>query len=162
MFRDFLFASLGMACVAGCSDSSQLTKPAPQPKKSVIAQSTQDIGKYDADAGWKLSDSKIEYSNPITGGLEAYGPAVEQVTKMAMDQNLALYNAEHGRYPNYDEFMSQIVKRYNLRLKVLPGGEEVHVRRRESPAGRRRANGRRRMKGRPGDLGNRMNSVGNR
>ena len=109
--------------LTGCGNSSA-EKPKQKTKKSVFQRTTQDIGKFDPNAGYTVSDSKINATNPITGPLEAYGPMVEKASKLGIDYNLSLYNAEHGRYPNYEEFMTDIVKKYNIRLKVLPGGNK--------------------------------------
>ena len=36
-----------------------------------------------------------------------------------------LYQAENGRYPaNYDEFMTEIIKKNNIALPVLPSYQE--------------------------------------
>ncbi len=104
--------------------------PPPKPvkeKQSILKQKTQKIGKYDPAAGRKVSDSKVRASNPITGPLEAYGPMVEQISKTHIDHGVALYHAEHGRYPTYDEFMSQVIqvgKPNGIQLPMLPGKME--------------------------------------
>jgi hypothetical protein len=101
-------------------------EPAPPPAaaeqpKSILKQTTQDIGKYDPAAGLEIVEADVEVTNPVTGPLEAYGPMVQQISGISVDYMLALYNAEHGRFPNYDEFMAQIIKKNNVRLPVLPG-----------------------------------------
>jgi hypothetical protein len=108
---------------AGCIEAE---KPA-APKgdgESILKKKTQDIGKYDPAAGRTVSDSKVRATNPITGPLEAYGPMVEQMSKVTVDQMLLMYYTEHGRWPNYDEFMSQIIKANNVWLPVLPAKME--------------------------------------
>ncbi|MGH7129005.1 MAG: hypothetical protein ACREIV_10575 [Planctomycetaceae bacterium] len=96
----------------------------PPQQESIIGKTTQEIGKYDPAAGRVVSDSKIHATNPVTAPLEAYGPMLEKVSATSVEHHLNLYYAEHGRYPTYDEFMEQIIKRNNLRLPVLPGGSE--------------------------------------
>ena len=90
-------------------------------KQSLLKQKTQDIGEYDPDAGLELSDSKVRVDDPILGPLQAYGPTIEKVSKMAIDRQIQFFHVENDRYPSYDEFMEQIIKRYNIRLPVLPG-----------------------------------------
>ena len=109
----------------GCGQEPS-AKPAKQ-KQSILKQKTQKIGKYDPAAGRKVSDSKVRASNPITGPLEAYGPMIEQISKTHIDHGIALYHAEHGRYPTYDEFMTQVIqvgKPGGIQLPMLPGKME--------------------------------------
>lgn len=136
MFRPLCRRALAatLLCGAvGCLQATPLPQhpqakqqpPAPPPPaekpKSILHQTTQDIGKYDPAAGLEVVDPNVEVTNPVTGPLEAYGPVVQQISGLSIDYMVALYNAEHGRFPNYDEFMAQIVKKNNVRLPVLPG-----------------------------------------
>ncbi len=96
---------------------------AKRPKKSIFKQRTQDVGEFDAKAGKQLSDSKIRATSPLLAGLEAYGPAAEKVTKLAIQHHLNIYNALHGHYPkDHAEFMREIIKKQNLQLPKLPYG----------------------------------------
>lgn len=108
----------------GCGPPMPEEDPDP-PKKTEISLSnpkfTDKIGKFDPNAGREVSDSKGKYSNPITGALEMYGPTLEKISKMHIDQAVRLFEAENGRYPrDYDEFMEKIIKRNNIKLPVLP------------------------------------------
>lgn len=94
-----------------------------KPTGSIIGKKTQDIQEFDPKAGRKVSDSKVEVTNPITGSLQAYGPMLEQISKTYIDHALALYNAETGKYPkDHKEFMDKIIKANNIELPVLPRG----------------------------------------
>lgn len=105
---------------AGCMESlEQQTKKSPN---RIIGKKTQEIGKFDPNAGLEVSDSEVHVTNPITGPLEAYGPTVEQISKMQIDHAVQLFHAEHARYPDYDEFMTEIIRKNNIQLPVLPGG----------------------------------------
>lgn len=115
------------AVTSGCFQPAP--PPAPKPKAeensgSILKKTTQDIGKYDPAAGREVSDSKIRATNPVTGALEAYGPMVEQISKMQIDGLLLGYQVEHEKWPTYEQFMSDIVKQYNVQLPVLPGKME--------------------------------------
>lgn len=119
---------LAVGCFGGVIDKPEPTaeeeqpepEPAPQ-KKSIFKQKTQDIGKYDPDGDWVIRDSKIRATNPITGPLEAYGPLIQKASEIGVDRPMAMFYAEKGYYPKYDEFMSEIIKRNNIQLPVQPG-----------------------------------------
>lgn len=106
----------------GCGGSlEEQTKPT----GSIIGKKTQEIGKFDPAEGKKVSDGKMEITNPITGPLEAYGPMLEKGVLPQIDYLLELYRAEHDRYPKtYEEFMSEVIKKNNIQLPVLPGGKK--------------------------------------
>jgi len=113
---------LGMLVLfTGCMESlEEQTKKSPN---SIIGKKTQDIGKFDPNAQQEVSDSKVEVTNPVTGPLEAYGPMLEQISKSHVEHAVRLFEAEHGRYPrDYDEFMSEIIRKNNIQLPVLPAG----------------------------------------
>lgn len=121
----FLLGITLLLMTVGCTKTD--AEPEPKPKKekqSILKQKTQDIGEYDPDAGRELSDSKVRANDVILGPLQAYGPTVEKISKMTMDRQIQLFHVENERYPTYDEFMEQIIKRYNIRLPVLPGKHE--------------------------------------
>lgn len=127
-------ASLLTLFVAGCSqgtpvESDENAAVEPEKKKAGInlmnPKMTDKIEQFDPNAGRKVSDSKVTYSNPITGALEAYGPLVEKTSKIKIDYTVRLFHAEHGRYPrDMDEFMIRIIKPSGVKLPVLPGGRE--------------------------------------
>lgn len=121
MFRCWFTVIAAALLSLGCMQSLQdQVKKGPN---NVINKDTQDIGKFDPNAGNKVSDSKVRITNPITGGLEAYRPMVEQIAKAQIEQAIGLYKAEHDRYPaTHEEFMTEIIKANNIRLKQLPGG----------------------------------------
>ncbi|VAX40231.1 hypothetical protein MNBD_PLANCTO02-1344, partial [hydrothermal vent metagenome] len=72
--------------------------------------------------GWELQDSKIKITNPITGPLEAYGPGMQQASEFGVTRKIKMYYARHGKYPTYEQFMSEIIKHPKdpMRLPVLP------------------------------------------
>ena len=112
--------SLVLLVCVGCSQAE--SKPAADNDKGIFGKKTQDIGKFDPNkANQVVSDSSIHATDPITGPLSAYGPALERITKIKIDSALATFNAIEGRYPaTYEEFMEKIVKEQNIRLPVLP------------------------------------------
>ncbi len=123
---------LVIACVvfsflAGCSGSKGADAPTEEKKAKtgIFGKKTQEIGKFDPAADQEVSDQKIHATDPITGPLMAYGPLMEKVSIIAVDQAVALFNATEGRYPkDYDEFMSRIIKENNIQLPVLPFGDK--------------------------------------
>lgn len=122
MIRYSLLAVVSVALITGCSLEPQSTAPAKK-KTGIIGKTTQDIGKFDPNAGLNVVDSKIKVTTPGLAALESYGPMVQKTATLAVQQRLAIYNATNGKYPNYEEFMSEIVKNQQspLKLPVLPG-----------------------------------------
>lgn len=121
--------TLSVLLIAGCNVTADEPAKAPPPpkkeSKSIFGKKTQDIGKFDPDAGRQVSDSKVRITSPLFAGLEAYGPLMEQVSKMGVDRAVQVFYALQGRYPkDYDEFMSEIIKKNNMRLPVLPAGAQ--------------------------------------
>lgn len=117
MRRLFWIWSLALICLFGCEDA---TKKSPN---SIIGKKTQDVGEFKPEAGAVVSDSKVRVDTPGLAGLQAYGPMVEQISKLGIEQAVNLFHATEGRYPNsYDEFMTRIIKENNIQLPVLPGG----------------------------------------
>lgn len=117
-----------LSCVvlAGCGD---LTGSSNTPAdRGIIGKTTQDIGQFNADANREISDGKLGEIDPALGPLaplKAYGPVLEQVTTLAVQQNLQLFYAEHGRYPkDHAEFMELIIKANSMQLPVLPARHE--------------------------------------
>lgn len=107
-----------MAC-AGCW--SALEKQVQKDPKSIIGKTTQEVGEFDPNKKQVVSDSKVKADSPILYGAQAYGPLVEQTSKLAIEHALNLFNASEGRYPkDHDEFMQRIIKENNIRLPVLP------------------------------------------
>ncbi|MFK7770191.1 MAG: hypothetical protein AB8B55_23475 [Mariniblastus sp.] len=93
-------------------------------KKPILNQTTQDIGEYDADGdgeGAKLADTQVKSNNPYGAAMQGYGFAAGQVSKLAIEKNIQLFHATTGRYPkDHEEFMTEIIKKYNLKLPQLP------------------------------------------
>lgn len=120
----------GLFC--GCMDALEnQTKKSPD---SIFKKTTQDVGKFDPNAGNVVSDSKVRADTPGLSGVQAYGPMVEQLMKSHVKHAVDLFHAENDRYPkDYDEFMEKIIKANKIELPVLPGGkkyqydEENHI-----------------------------------
>ena len=127
MFRIVVLALFVAPLLIGCGSSeaetSQSTdeqKPKAKKKKGIIGKMTQDIAKFDPAAGRKVSDNKINATNPLTAGLDAYGPMHAKVSQLGIQKQVQTFYALKGKYPTYEEFMEEIIKKYNLRLPVLP------------------------------------------
>ncbi|MGQ0637565.1 MAG: hypothetical protein ACT4QC_23400 [Planctomycetaceae bacterium] len=127
MFRTRILAlSLAALSLGGCVDSEPEQPKAE--KKGIFGKTTQEIGQFDPNSKDVVSDQKVRATDPILAPLQAYGPIMEQISKLGIDQAVALFHASEGRYPkDYDEFMQRIVKENNIRLPVLPfGGRYVY------------------------------------
>lgn len=104
--------------VCGCEDQ---TKKSPN---SIIGKKTTDIGEFDPNATAKVSDSKINATDPITAPTSAYGPMLERISKSHIEHALNLFNATEDHYPkDHEEFMEKIIKANKIELPVLPGGK---------------------------------------
>jgi hypothetical protein len=137
MFRYLLLAVVSVALIAGCSSDQQKKDQAAaqakrdaevKKKKGIFGKTTQDIGKFDPNAGHTVVDSKIRATTPGSAALESYGPLVQKAAGLAVQQRVEHFNALNGKYPTYVEFMSQIVKNEQapLRLPVLPGKKKYY------------------------------------
>ncbi len=101
--------ALTIALAGGCVDS--LANQAKKDPNSIIGKKTDKIEKFDPKAKQEVSDSKVKADDPILYPLQAYGPMVEQISKMHVEHALDLFNASEGRYPkDYEEFMKRIIK----------------------------------------------------
>ena len=102
--------------------AEKTTKSAPA-SADAESQLASFIEKFDPKAKQEVSDSKVRANDPVLYPLQAYGPAMEQISKIEVKQAVDLFNASEGRYPkDYDEFMTRVVKPNNIKLPVLPGG----------------------------------------
>lgn len=121
--RRNLTCLLIVSSLCGCLES--LEKQTQKSPDSIIGKTTQDITQFDPTAGAKVSDSKIQATDPITSGTSAYGPMLERISKSHIEHAVRLFEAENGRYPqNFDEFMEKIIKANRIELPVLPGGKK--------------------------------------
>ncbi|MFN9270094.1 MAG: hypothetical protein ACK5V1_15880 [Planctomycetaceae bacterium] len=123
VFRSVVCVWLTWASV-GCSRPAETTATPPAgAKQGIFGKTTQDIGVFDPQAAQRVSDQKVVVSDPITAPLTAYGPMVERVSIIAVDQAIALFMATEGRYPkDHDEFMEKVIRANNMKLPVLPNG----------------------------------------
>lgn len=121
-----LFCCLVLCSSIGCVKTG--SSGAAKEDKSIIGKKTQDIGEFDPSAGAVVSDSTIDekrLATPIVGPMAAYGPLMEQISKMGVQRALDFFNAANGRYPkDHEEFMEKIIRENDIRLPVLPGGSK--------------------------------------
>jgi hypothetical protein len=120
-----------MVCYVGCVDPTQTesnrnnaAEPDSKENSGIFGKRTQEIGEFDSKSGAKVSDGTMEPAHPLNplGALKAYGPTLEKISKMYIEQAINLFHAEHGRYPkDHDEFMELIIKANDIQLPVLPG-----------------------------------------
>ncbi|HET6326094.1 MAG TPA: hypothetical protein VFG04_15560 [Planctomycetaceae bacterium] len=113
--------SLTVGLLTGCMDS--FAKQVKKDPNSIINKKTDDIKKFDPNAKQVVSDSKVRVDDPVLYAMQAYGPMMEQISKMNIEHAVDLFHAEHDRYPkDHEEFMTQIIKANQIKLPVLPGG----------------------------------------
>lgn len=114
------------SAAGGCTAKKITDGPEPEPDNHVpvFKKTTQDIAKFDPAAGRVESDSKIEATDPVFGPLQAVGPMLQKTASTAVDSYVANFYALNGKWPTYDEFMTQIIKELNVQLPVLPAKME--------------------------------------
>lgn len=122
---------LGLAGWAGCSPPASTQPAEKKDSNGIIGNTTQEVGEYKPEEGAKISDSSIDedqLATPLIGGMAAYGPLTEQVSKIAIQHALNLFNAEKGRYPkDHAEFMAMIIRPDDpdgIKLPALRAGRE--------------------------------------
>ena len=100
--------------VVGCEE--------PDMSNSIINKTTQEIGEFNPDGDDQEADLQVKPSASPLASMGAYGFAVGEISRMSIEKAIQLFQAEHGRFPkDHEEFMSQIIKRNNINLPVLPG-----------------------------------------
>ena len=113
--------------LAGCSDAVSTTKIKSTAEKSenrLKTKLTKEVGEFKAEEGKEQVDSKVKYSNPITGALEAYDPMKQQLAEGQVKQAVEMFRATEGRYPHdYAEFKSKVIDQYGLKLPTLGVGK---------------------------------------
>jgi hypothetical protein len=104
------------------AEAAPVLQPPAQPKP-ILRRTTQDIRDAETERakGAEPASAKITGQDPITISGSAYITIIGKTAKIQIDHSVDLWHAEHGRYPkDYDEFMSEIVKKNGIRLPELP------------------------------------------
>lgn len=130
----FLLLLCATILVSGCKDpnapavAEKVENEMEDDGQGIFNKKTQDIAEFDPDAEDQVVvDDKVEGMSPLNplNSLKAYGPMLQKISRMHIDQALRLFEAEHGRMPkDYDEFMERIIKMNNIQLPVLPGDKQ--------------------------------------
>lgn len=108
--------SIFVVVLVGCAE--------PQAADSgIINKTTQEIGEFDPDGDDKIADLQVKPSANPYASVGAYGYMVAEISRLAIEKRMQLYQAVHGRFPkDYEEFMTEIIKKDpQLKLPVLPG-----------------------------------------
>ena len=85
----------------------------------IIGKKTDKIAEFDPNAKQEVSDSKVRADDPVLAPLQAYGPMVEQISKMEVEHAVELYNASEGHYPkDHEEFMTRVIKPNNIKREI--------------------------------------------
>jgi len=126
MRNNTVLCLLSTILCAGCM--GELEKQTQKTPGNIIGKKTQDIGEFKPAPGQKvMKDDRPIITDtttaPVTAPLQAYGPALEKISKSHIEHAVRLYEAENGHYPkDHEEFMTKIIKAQNIQLPVLPGG----------------------------------------
>jgi hypothetical protein len=115
-FAVTLFVSI-VCC--GCAE------PPEQADSGIMNKKTQEVGEFDPEGEAKVADLQVKPSANPYASAGAYGFAISEISKLTIKQSLNFFKAEHGRMPkDHEEFMTQIIKKNNIQLPVLPGGRQ--------------------------------------
>lgn len=116
----FFLAIIGFIATVGCADPAQVGNDPAEKPQNIIGRKTQEVGEFEGD---QEADLQVKQSaNPYAAATGAYGFAVSEVSKMAVEKQLQIFNAMNDRYPkDHEEFMREIIKGGNIQLPVLPG-----------------------------------------
>jgi hypothetical protein len=131
----FLAAGCEETRHAGGQNASPPTAAAPAPPPppqevshgEILGKRTQDIRQLPPEEEKKtqVAPANITARDPITLSGNAYVVAIGQISIGNIKHAIDLYQAENGRYPaSYDEFMTEIIKKNNIALPVLPSYQE--------------------------------------
>ena len=107
----------------GCGGASQASKPkaaaAPNPAKQADLQpevahvplkKVEQIVKHDPkDRTRRISNAEFEYTDPITGPMKAFGPAIERAFVPLANQRVEMFRATNGRYSRKPDSRKKIV-----------------------------------------------------
>lgn len=89
---------------------------------SIINKTTQEIGEFGANGDTTEADLQVKPSANPLASMGAYGHMVSEISKQSIQRAIQFFQAEHGRFPkDHEEFMTEIIKKNNIQLPVLPG-----------------------------------------
>ena len=92
---------------------------------NIIGNTTQEVGEYDPAGVAEVQIDDGSNVNIITGAAGAYTPTISTISKLSIEKNLQLFEAMKGRYPkSHEEFMTEIIKKGNVKLPMLPAGQQ--------------------------------------
>jgi len=111
---------LALLTIMGCGEGKK-TSRSTKSESPLKVKSTDEIGEFHEEEGKEVVDSKVKYSNPVTGPLEAYDPLKQKISELAITQSVQHFYATEGRYPkDYNEFMTKVIRENGVRLPT-PG-----------------------------------------
>jgi hypothetical protein len=113
--------SLALALGAGCMQS--LSEQAKRDPNININKKTNDIKQFDPKVKQEITENRAHADDPLLGPVQMLKPTITKIDLLNLQHTLDLYNAAEGHYPkDYDEFMTKVVKAYDVKLAVLPPG----------------------------------------
>jgi hypothetical protein len=113
---------LAIACLTlvgftGCAEPKD-----EKPNTGILNKTTQEVGEYDPESGDQIADLQVKTSANPLAALGALAPAMAKISAMAIEKHLQLFEAVEERFPrDHEEFMTEIIKKNNVQLPVLPG-----------------------------------------
>jgi hypothetical protein len=116
-----VIGSLSLALAAGCKES--LSEQVKKDPNFNLNKKTNDIKPFDPKAKQQINDNHPQADDPVLAPLQLVKPEITKIDLLNLQHTLDIYNAAEGHYPqSYEEFMTKVVKAYDVRLAVLPPG----------------------------------------
>ncbi len=113
--------SLSLALAVGCKES--LSEQVKKDPNFNLNKKTNDIKPFDPKAKQEINENRAHADDPVLGPVQMLKPTITKIDLLNLQHTLDLYNAAEGHYPkDYDEFMTKVVKAYDVKLAVLPPG----------------------------------------
>jgi len=116
-----VIGSLSLALASGCQES--LSEQGKKDPNFNVNKKTNDIKPFDPQAKQEISDNHAQATDPVLAPLQLAKPTITKIDLLNLQHTLDIYNATEGHYPqSHEEFMTKVVKAYDVRLAVLPPG----------------------------------------
>jgi hypothetical protein len=131
------FLALGLLLAAGCDQPRRTagakgsaqkqnpSQPVVQPRE-ILNKRTMNIlnANEELAKGAQVGTTKITAKDPLTLPGNAYVTQTGRLGILDVQHALDLYHATNDRYPNYQEFMAEIIRANNIALPQLPYYQE--------------------------------------
>jgi hypothetical protein len=129
MIARIAWVLLPLVVLAGCESPKKPASAAAGPKvkiRETIGKTTQDVLKLNDALAQKgvLAATNVTSKDYLGAISDVYKTSVPKIVIATIQPLMVQFNLDNNRDPNYDEFMAQIIKAYNVQLPQLPYYQE--------------------------------------